>query len=56
MRSDVGWATNVKAGTRGTESEFVGLGKESEWSAWTKSQQAAKHVRIEASYIDFLLE
>jgi len=56
VRSDVGWAANVKAGTRGTESEFVGLGKESEWSAWTKSQQAAKHVRIEASYIDFLLE
>ena len=56
VRSDIGWAANVKAGTRGTEAEFVGLGKDSEWSAWTKSQQAAKHVQIEATHIDFLLE
>ena len=55
-RSDIGWAANVKPGIGGTESEFVGLGKDSEWSVWTKSQQAAKHVQIEPAYIDFVLE
>ncbi len=56
MRSDIGWAANVKTGTRGTEAEFAALGSDSEWSTWTKSQQAAKHVQIELAHIDFLLE
>lgn len=56
VRSDIGWASNVKVGTRGTESEFAGLGTDSEWSAWSKSQQSATRVQIEASHIDFLLE
>jgi hypothetical protein len=55
IRSDIGWAANVKQGTRGTEAEFVGMGSDAEWSAWTKSQQAAKHVQIEPMYVDFLL-
>lgn len=56
VRSDIGWACNVKQGTKGTEAEFVALGTDAEWAAWTKSQQAATRVQIEASYIDFMLE
>ncbi len=56
LRSDVGWASNVKLGTRGTESEFAGLGTDAEWAAWTKSQQAATKVQIGPAYIDFMLE
>jgi hypothetical protein len=56
VRSDIGWAANVKQGTKGTESEFVALGTDAEWSSWTKSQQAAARVQIEANHIDFLLE
>ena len=56
LRSDIGWASNVKVGTRGTEAEFAGLGTDAEWSAWTKSQQAAIGVQIGPSYIDFVLE
>ncbi len=56
VRSDIGWAANVKLGTRGTESEFAGLGTDADWVAWTKSQQAATAVQIEANHIDFLLE
>jgi hypothetical protein len=55
VRSDVGWAANVKLGTRGTESEFAGLGTDAEWTSWTKSQQSAS-VQIEANHIDFVLE
>lgn len=56
VRSDIGWAANVKLGTRGTESEFAGLGTDADWAAWSKSQQAANTVQIEATHIDFLLE
>jgi metallo-beta-lactamase superfamily protein len=56
VRSDVGWASNVKLGTRGTESEFAGLGTDAEWAAWIRSQQSATAVQIEADHIDFLLE
>lgn len=56
VRSDIGWAANVKPGTRGTESEFVGLGTDAEWAAWTKSQQSGTRVQIYAMHIDFLLE
>jgi metallo-beta-lactamase superfamily protein len=56
VRSDIGWASNVKLGTRGTESEFVGLGTDAEWTTWSKSQQATTRVQIEANHIDFLLE
>jgi hypothetical protein len=56
VRSDIGWAANVKTGTRGTESEFAGLGTDAEWSAWTKAQQAATKVQIGPTYIDFMLE
>ena len=34
MRSDIGWAANVKAGTKGTEEEFIALGNDAEWAAW----------------------
>ncbi len=56
VRSDIGWAANVKKGTRGTESEFAGMGTDAEWSAWTKAQQTANHVKIEPLYIEFMLE
>ena len=56
VRSDIGWAANVKTGIRGTESEFAGLGTDAEWSAWTKAQQAATKVQIGPTYIDFMLE
>ena len=56
LRSDIGWAANVKDGTKGTEAEFVGLGTDAEWSAWTKSQQAATRVQIDTTHVDFLLE
>ena len=56
VRSDIGWATYVKPGTRGTEAEFAGMGTVPNWSEWTKAQQAAKHVQITPSYIDFVLE
>jgi len=56
MRSDIGWAANVKQGTKGTEAEFIALGTDAEWAAWTKSQQAATRVQIEANYIDFVLD
>jgi hypothetical protein len=56
VRSDIGWAANVKSGTTGTESEFIALGNDSDWTGWTKSQQAATHVQIADNYIDFLLE
>ena len=56
LRSDIGWASNVKLGTRGTEAEFAGLGTDAEWAAWTKSQQAATKVQIGPTYIDFMLE
>jgi hypothetical protein len=55
VRSDIGWAANVKAGPRGTESELVGLGTDAEWSAWTKAQQAANQVQIQPMYIEFTL-
>ena len=56
VRSDIGWAANVKPGTPGTEAEFAGLGTDAEWAAWTKSQQAASRVQIADSHIDFLLD
>jgi hypothetical protein len=56
VRSDIGWAANIKLGTRGTEAEFAGLGTDAEWAAWTKSQQSAPRVQIDAMHIDFLLE
>ena len=56
VRSDIGWAANVKQGTKGTEAEFVALGTDAEWSSWTKSQQAAARVQIEATHVDFLLD
>jgi hypothetical protein len=56
VRSDVGWAVNVKQGTKGTESEFIALGTDADWAGWTKSQQAATHVQIADNHIDFLLE
>jgi hypothetical protein len=56
MRSDIGWAANVKAGTKGTEEEFIALGNDAEWAAWIKSQQSASHVQIADNHIDFLLE
>ncbi len=56
VRSDIGWAANVKVGTRGTESEFAGLGTDADWATWTRSQQAATTVQIDANHIDFLLE
>jgi hypothetical protein len=56
IRSDIGWAANVKVGTKGTESEFVGLGTDAEWAAWTKAQQAAKHVELQPTYVQFTLE
>src|SRR5271165_863316 len=56
VRSDIGWAANVKQGTKGTEAEFIALGTDAEWAAWTKSQQAATRVQIEANHIDFMLE
>ena len=56
VRSDVGWAVNVKGGTKGTESEFIALGSDADWAGWTKSQQAATHVQIADNHIDFLLE
>ena len=40
VRSDIGWAANVKPGAKGTEAEFAGMGTDAEWSAWTKAQQA----------------
>lgn len=56
VRSDIGWAANVKQGTKGIESEFVALGTDAEWASWTRSQQAARHVKIDTTHIDFLLE
>ena len=56
VRSDVGWAVNVKEGTKGAESEFIALGTDADWAGWTKSQQAATHVQIADNHIDFLLE
>lgn len=56
VRSDIGWAANVKQGIRGTEAEFVGLGTDAEWSTWTKAQQAAKHVELQPTYVEFTLE
>jgi hypothetical protein len=55
-RSDIGWAANVKVGAKGTEAEFVGLGTDAEWAAWTKSQQSAAHVQIDTRHVDFLLD
>jgi len=56
LRSDIGWAANVKPGAKGTEAEFAGMGTDAEWSAWTKAQQAATKVQIAPTYIDFVLE
>ena len=56
VRSDIGWASNIRLGTRGTESEFAGLGNDAEWASWTKYQQSATSVQIESDHIDFLLE
>jgi hypothetical protein len=56
MRSDIGWAANVKEGTKGTEEEFIALGTDADWASWTKSQQAATHVQIADNHIDFLLK
>jgi len=56
VRSDIGWAANVPAGARGTESEFAGLGTGPEWAAWSKSQQSASRVQIADTHIDFVLD
>ncbi len=54
VRSDLGWAAG-KQGDRTTESEFVGLAKDAEWTRWAKSQAAASHVQITPTYIEFTL-
>jgi hypothetical protein len=54
-RSDIGWAVNVQAGSKGTEAEFIALGTDAEWAGWTTSQ-AATHVQIADNHIDFNLE
>jgi Metallo-beta-lactamase superfamily len=56
VRSDVGWAASVKPGTKGTEAEFAALGTDADWSAWSKAQQAAKHVELQPTYVQFTLE
>jgi hypothetical protein len=56
VRSDIGWAVNVQAGSKGTEAEFIALGTDAEWAGWTKSQQAATNVKIRDNRIDFNLE
>lgn len=45
VRSDIGWAANLKQGRQGTEHEFVGLATKAEWVSWTKSQQAGNTCR-----------
>ena len=56
MRSDIGWAANVKDGTKGAEAEFIAPGTDADWASWTKSQRAATHVQFADNHIDFLLE
>src|SRR5450755_139391 len=51
VRSDIGWAANAKPGTKGTESEFAGLGTDAEWAKWNKAQQVATKVQIGPTYI-----
>jgi hypothetical protein len=56
VRSDIGWAANVKVGARGTESEFAGLGTDAEWAAWSKSQLSDARVQVADTHIDFVLD
>ncbi len=57
VRADLGWAAEA-AGIEKTDVEgaFVDLASDAEWSHWSASQQAAKNVKIDDLFIEYLLK
>jgi hypothetical protein len=57
VRSDVGWASDpATAANKATEKEFAKMATAAEWKKWGKTQQAATHVTIGKTFVDYLLE
>jgi hypothetical protein len=53
-RSDLGWAAKPTA-EQAAESDFKDLAEDKEWAQWAKSQKAAKHVRVDKVYVEYVL-
>src|SRR5262249_48625429 len=56
VRSDIGWivkATGPAAKT--TQNEFAGLGSDAEWKQWANAQTAAKQVRVNELFVEYLV-
>ncbi len=53
-RSDLGWA--AKFGDEASESEFRNMATDDDWTNWTKSQKAAKHVRVGDLFVEYVLK
>ena len=57
VRSDIGWAADAAgAVNKEVEKAFVDIGSKTEWKEWTAAQKAAKHVKVEKVFIDYVLE
>lgn len=56
VRSDIGWAADAAgAANKKVEKAFVDIASKAEWKAWTTAQKAAKHVKVESLFIDYVL-
>jgi hypothetical protein len=57
VRSDLGWASDpATAADKATEKEFARMATAAEWKKWGKAQQAATHVTITKTFVDFVLK
>ena len=57
VRSDIGWAADAAGAVdKEVEKAFVDIGSKAEWKEWTAAQKAAKHVKVEKLFIDYVLE
>lgn len=56
-RADLGWASEAK-GIKKTDVEgaFIGLGSAEDWNRWDESQRATTNVRIDDSFIEYVLQ
>jgi hypothetical protein len=56
VRSDIGWVTKaIGAAANKIEKEFKDLASPAEWGQWAKAQAAAKHVRVERLFVEYMV-
>jgi hypothetical protein len=54
-RSDIGWISEVTGSDANTtEMEFTDMAEADEWKQWSAAQDAAKHVRVEDLFVEYV--